>query len=159
MSASNPDYCRCCNICLCVWLSAWFLVCFLLQHCTTATVALLSSYCSLPLLATAQECLRVPATAVTACECLRLSAIVCDRLRLSATACDCLRLPATAFDCLRLPATACKCLRLFATVCDCLRLPATACDYLRLPATSFLPTIFTGWPEFAHIKTENLNYS
>ena len=107
-------------------------------------------------------------------DCLRVPATVCDCLRLLLTACDCLRLPATAFYCLRQPTTACECLRLPATACDCLRLPTTACDCLRLSATAYdclrlplrlsvtacdclrLPRILGGWPDFAHLESENM---
>ena len=67
-----------------------------------------------------------------------------------ATACDFLRLPATACDCLQLLATACDCLRLLATACECMRLSVATCDCLRLPR------ILGGWPEIAHLESENM---
>ena len=49
-----------------------------------------------------------------------------------------------------LPGTACDCSRLSATACECLRLSVTACDCLRLPR------ILGGWPDFAHLESENM---
>ena len=49
-----------------------------------------------------------------------------------------------------LPGTACECSRLSAMACECLRLSVTACDCLRLPR------ILGGWPDFAHLESENI---
>jgi hypothetical protein len=66
------------------------------------------------------------------------------------TACCWLLTAGCCWDCLRLPATACDCLQLPATACGRLRVHATVCGYLRLPG------ILGGWPEFAHLESENM---